>query len=86
MAFGEHHDNSAARAAKARLLQERADSVETLGGGAVRLQKDLPPGTGWVLSIIGKSWIPKWYLRDRETAIQSVDRYLDRVASFSTLV
>lgn len=85
MAFGENHDNSAARAARQALIEAREAATEIIGGGAIRIQPDLPPGTGWTMQIVGKSWTPKWYLKTRELCIASTDRYLDRVGSFKQL-
>ncbi len=74
MAFG---DNTAARARKAELIKEQAETMTTIEsalGTVYRVYKDLPPGTGWVLKKVGVI-CPKWYLSTKELAIAAVDRH-----------
>jgi len=74
MAFG---DNSNARAAKAKLLQEQQESMTTIAsksGTLYRVYKDLPPGVGWVLKKVGVI-CPKWYLATKDEAIAAADRH-----------
>ncbi len=74
MAFG---DNTAARARKAELIKEQADTMVTIQsskGTIYRVYKDLPPGTGWVLKKVGVI-CPKWYLTTREEALGAADRH-----------
>ena len=53
---------------EARLAAETVD----LGDGLVTYPDRLP-GVGWVLQ---RGYCPKWYLRDREAAIEVAPRYL----------
>lgn len=80
MAFG---DNSAARAARARLIEEQANtqvSVQASSGALYRVYKDLPPGIGWVVRRVGVI-CPKWYLKDKETALSLIDLHDKRFGS-----